>query len=109
MAALLGLPSALFAQEAQKTQVAEPSARVPAPDPAHADAAISRSIDAIVKELTDHPAEPSMAAGRVGLLVIDANGGEASLIAEEPDPWLCRCGSPGWSYNGKRILFDVTP
>ena len=32
-----------------------------------------------------------------------------SLIAEEPDPWLCRCGSPAWSSNGKRILFDVTP
>ena len=80
-----------------------------AADAKQVDASIAKSVDALVKQLTEHPAEPSTAAGRVGLLLIDANGGEASLIAEEPDPWLCRCGSPAWSSDGKRILFDVTP
>ena len=100
----------LFAQETQKAQVAEPSVLVPAraADARQLDASIATSVHALVKQLTEHLAEPSTAAGRVGLLLIDANGGEASLIAEEPDPWLCRCGSPAWSSDGKRILFDVT-
>src|SRR4029077_19333250 len=42
-----------------------------------------------------------------GLFLIDAEGGEPTLIANEPDPWLDKCTSPAWSHDGRQILFDV--
>ena len=61
-----------------------------------------------MEQLRRYPAHPSTAAGQVGLFLIDAEGGEATLIANEPDPWLDKCGSPAWSHDGKRILFHAT-
>jgi Tol biopolymer transport system component len=72
------------------------------------DASVTRAVDALVTQLRQHPARPSNGAGRVGVLLIDAQGGEATLIAEEMDDRLIRCGSPVWSHDGRRILFDAT-
>ena len=111
IAGLISLPSALFAQELQKAQVAEQPAAVAssAPELKAIDPAIVKSVDALVTQLRLHPCEPSTAAGRVGLYLIEAGGGEATLIASQPDPWLNQCGSPAWSSDGQRILFDATP
>ncbi len=70
---------------------------------------VGKAVDELVEQLRQHPVEPSTAAGRVGLFLISAEGGEAALIASEPEAWLNQCGSPEWSRDGKRIYFDVSP
>ena len=63
----------------------------------------------LVDQIRRDSAWPSNGAGRVGVLLIDAQGGETTLIAEAINDRLIRCGSPVWSHDGKRILFDATP
>ncbi len=70
---------------------------------------VGRAIDELVEQLRQHPDEPSTAAGRVGLFLMSAEGGETTLIASEPEAWLNECGSPEWSHDGKRIFFDASP
>src|SRR5262249_15005111 len=67
-----------------------------------------QAVNLLVEQLRRYPARASTAAGQVGLFLIDAEGGEATRIANEPDPWLAQCGSPAWSHDGKQILFDAT-
>jgi Tol biopolymer transport system component len=62
----------------------------------------------LVDQLRRNPAEPSTAVGRIGLYVIDVVNGEATLVASEPAPGICQCGSGAWSRDGKRIYFDAT-
>jgi Tol biopolymer transport system component len=102
-----GLPTAIFAQQGPAPRATgrpssgtEPAARV--------DASVTRAIDALVEQLRRNPARPASGAGRVGVLLMDARGGEATLVAEEMDDRLIRCGSPVWSHDGRRILFDAT-
>ena len=52
-------------------------------------------------------ASPATAVGQVGLFLISSEGGETTLIANEPEPWLDKCGSPEWSHDGKQILFHA--
>ena len=40
---------------------------------------------------------------------MDVTNGEVTLIADQPAPGLTQCGSPVWSHDGRRILFDATP
>jgi hypothetical protein len=74
----------------------------------NAEAAVGKTVDALVEQLRRYPARPSTAVAQLGLFLIDAEGGSATLIANEPDPWLIQCGSPAWSHDGKRIVFDAT-
>src|SRR4051794_16889443 len=62
----------------------------------------------LVEEIRRNPAQPSTAAGRIGLYVIDVVSGEVTLAASEPEPGICQCGSAAWSRDGKRIYFDAT-
>ncbi len=62
----------------------------------------------LVEQIRKNPVEPSAAAGRIGLYVIDVASGEATLAASEPVPGICQCGSAAWSRDGKRIYFDAT-
>jgi hypothetical protein len=66
------------------------------------------AIARLVEELKRNPAKPSNGAERLGLYLMDVTSGEATLIADEPDPGLTQCGSPAWSGDGK-IYFDATP
>jgi len=68
-----------------------------------------KAVSLLVEQLRRYPARPSPEAKQVGLFLIDAEGGEATLIANEPDRWLIQCSSPSWSHDGKVILFDATP
>ena len=88
-----------------------PGGRTPGPEPniSRLVGESGQTVASLVEQLRQHPAEPSTAAGRVGLYLIGADGGEATLIASEPDPWLNQCGSPVWSPDGKRILFEPRP
>ena len=40
---------------------------------------------------------------------MDLAKGDVTMIADEPDPGADSCGSPRWSHDGRRILFDVMP
>ena len=104
---LLGLSTALDFSGRMLAQEAERSG--PEPNISRLVGEGGQTVASLVEQLRRHPAEPSTAAGRVGLYLIGADGGEATLIASEPDPWLNQCGSPVWSPDGKRILFDATP
>jgi Tol biopolymer transport system component len=70
--------------------------------------AAARAAERLVEQIRRNPAEPSTAAGRIGLYVIDVVSGEVTLAASEPNPGNCQCGSGAWSRDGKRIYFDAT-
>jgi hypothetical protein len=68
-----------------------------------------RAVARLVEQLRRRPARPSRTVGQVGVYLIDAGGGDATLIANEPAAGLNQCGSPAWSHDGRRIVFDATP
>ncbi len=91
------------------------TARAQAPDrpaasgvpTAKADAA-GKAAARLVELLERHPASPSAAKNHVaGLFLLNIATGRATLIADEPDPGVGYCGSPDWSRDGGRILFDA--
>ena len=66
------------------------------------------AVSQLVEQLRRHPPQPSKAADRVaGLYMIEISTGEVTLVAEKPDAESTLCGSPAWSNDGKRILFDA--
>jgi len=109
-AALLGLSIVLAAWRpipAQEPRPAE-SSKASAPQSKDGNAAVSAAVDQLVAQLRRHPAQPSKAADRVaGLYTIEVSTGEVTLIADPPEPSTTFCGSPSWSNDGKRILFDA--
>jgi hypothetical protein len=46
---------------------------------------------------------------RLGLFVIEIESGKVQHVAAEPLPGHAYCGSPDWSFDAKRIVFDATP
>ncbi len=48
-------------------------------------------------------------AQRLALFVIEIESGKVQQFASEPLPGHGYCGSPDWSFDGKRIVFDATP
>ncbi len=74
-----------------------------------AEDARGQAVARLVEQLQKHPARPSARKAQVGLYLIDAAGGPTTLIANEPAPQLDQCGSPSWSHDGRRIVFDATP
>jgi len=63
----------------------------------------------LADELKRHPAQPSKLAIRRGMYLMDLVQGDVTMIADEPEPGADSCGSPRWSHNGKRIIFDAMP
>ncbi len=108
--ALLGLSTGLPAWGLVRAQgpQAAPAEAAASGWKAGEDAAAS-AVARLIEQLRRHPARPSATAGQVGLYLIDAEGGAATLIANEPDPRVNQCGSPSWSHDGRRIVFDATP
>jgi dipeptidyl aminopeptidase/acylaminoacyl peptidase len=62
----------------------------------------------LVVQLKRHP-PPRSAGYSWRLYVMDLDRGDATLIADTPDPGANACGTPRWSHDGRRILFDVMP
>ena len=85
---------------AQEREVDKPSSPRPAP---------AESVGRLVEQLKRHPVPSKPAALRFGLHLMDLNSGEMTLIADQPAPGLTYCGSPAWSHDGRRILYDATP
>ena len=63
----------------------------------------------LVEQLKRHPIEPKAAADRAAIYLMDLANGEVTLIADQPAPGITQCGSPTWSNDGRRILYDATP
>ena len=110
-AALWGLSVVMVADRpipAQETRAAE-SSKAPAPKLNDGKEEISSAVDQLVEQLRRHPAQPSKAADLVaGLYMIEVATGLVTLIADQPEADLTNCGSPEWSNDGKRILFDAS-
>jgi hypothetical protein len=85
---------------AQERGAENPSPTSPAP---------AESVGRLVEQLKRHPVPPKPAGLRFGLHLMDLNSGETTLIADQPAPGLTYCGTPAWSHDGRRILFDATP
>jgi len=81
--------------ETRPNRVSEPSPEV------------ARSVRKIVDQLRERPLRP--ARPRAGLFLLDTVTEQVRRIADEPDAGLTHCGSPCWSWDGTRILFDATP
>jgi hypothetical protein len=79
-----------------------------APKPGASSDSISAAVSQLVAQLRRHPPQPSKAADRVaGLYMIEIGTGEVTLLADKPDAESTLCGSPSWSNDGKRIVFDA--
>jgi RNA polymerase sigma factor (sigma-70 family) len=63
----------------------------------------------LADQLKSHPARPSNVRPRRGVYLMDLDQNDVTLIANEPDPGAGACGSPRWSPDGRRILFDAMP
>jgi hypothetical protein len=74
-----------------------------------AEDARGQAVARLVEQLRKHPARPSAGKAQIGLYLIDVTGKGATLVANEPAPQLDQCGSPSWSHDGRRIVFDATP
>lgn len=108
----VGLAAVLAATAIVQSAAAFPISRRSGPPAAaskSADHPSSKAVDRLVAELRKHPAPPSPKNGQIGLYLVDAAGGPAVRIANEPDEGLNQCGSPVWSHDGRRIAFDATP
>jgi Tol biopolymer transport system component len=108
---VLGLSIVLAASGSMKAQ--EPKAsgapKATAPKSGTAQEAPAQSVARLVEQLKRHPVQPKAAPDRFGLYMMDVTNGEVTLIADQPAPGLTHCGSPVWSHDGRRILFDATP
>jgi hypothetical protein len=109
-AALLGVSIVLAAwqpvaaQEPARTK----SSQAPPLKLNDAGEAIGSAVSQLAGQLMLHPAQPSKAADRVaGLYMIEVSTGLVTLIADQQDASTKFCGSPSWSNDGRRILFDA--
>jgi RNA polymerase sigma factor (sigma-70 family) len=88
--------------------VPEPEPDAPPGGVASREPDISRVVDHLVGALKQRPPRRSTAPD-LGLFLAGVAEGEVTLITDEPNRGLTYCGSPSWSADGRRILFDATP
>jgi Tol biopolymer transport system component len=86
--------------QAQEARQAPPYGRDPA---------VIEAVDRLVEGLEKGPFLRPDGSDRFRLFVVDVETGEAAPIVDEPEKGRARCGSPCWSPDGRRILFDATP
>ncbi len=103
---LIALLAGFGTAQAQEPKTPEP-AKVAAPKPSDGKETPEKAVSRLVEQLRLHPPKPSSAANRLALYMVDVENGDATLVADQPDPGLNRCGSPEWSHDGKRIIFDA--
>jgi Tol biopolymer transport system component len=70
---------------------------------------VSGAVDRMAEQLRQGPFERTPDDERAGLYLLDLADGKSTLITDEPAPGLTNCGSPRWSPDGRRILFDASP
>ena len=98
------LPVAVPAQQSEPREVARPAIDARQDATGRVDPSVAQRDHEFVDQLRKDPARPAEGAGRVGVLLIGASGGDATLVAEEMDDRLIRYRSPAWSSDGRRIV-----
>src|SRR4051794_11250689 len=88
---ILSTPDALRAEESRRSQKAGEAA------------------GRLIQELRRHPPQAAAARTRMSLYAIDLQDGKVTLVVAEPKAGLDQCGSPSWTRDGTRILFDAQP
>jgi hypothetical protein len=63
----------------------------------------------LAEQLKRHPPRASKVEDPLRLFLLDREDGSVTLVADEPDPGSNHVGSPRWSHDGKRILYDAMP
>lgn len=69
----------------------------------------SNAADRLVEQLRQGPVARADQEEELALYLLSIDQGKAALITNEPARDLRNCGSPRWSNDGRRILFDATP
>lgn len=70
---------------------------------------VSGAVDRMAEQIKRGPVDRTPEQDWSSLFLLDVASGEATLITDEPDRGLTYCGSPRWSADGRRLLFDATP
>jgi Tol biopolymer transport system component len=65
--------------------------------------------DRLAAQLKQHPPRSSRVDDPLRLFLFDRQDRSVTLVADEPDTGSNHVGSPRWSHDGKRILFDSMP
>ncbi len=68
--------------------------------------AVNRLADVLKRQ---QPGRGPAIGDRNQLYMVDLVAGGTTLVADEPLPGLTWCGSPDWSHDGTRIVFDASP
>jgi WD40-like Beta Propeller Repeat len=64
----------------------------------------------LMRGLRQHPVpRPAVDDGLGRIYALDVQTGEVTLVADESSRGLTACGSPTWSHDGRRIVFDAFP
>jgi len=68
---------------------------------------VSAAVDDVVMSFEQDraPAPDS----ELAIFLLDVERGTTRLVADKVSTDLTYCGSPSWSADGRRILFDATP
>lgn len=94
--------------DGQAVEKAQPGTAV-APE----DKAAAKDIRTLVREvaavLKKSPIRRVAGQDTLGLYLMDLKTSDVTLIAGEPDAGRGYCGTPSWSKDGGRILFDASP
>ena len=69
----------------------------------------SANVQTLVDRLRKDPPAASKSKSPMNLFALEIATGKVTLVASEPDPGLDDCGSPSWTQDGRRILFDAQP
>lgn len=72
-------------------------------------AAAGPAVDRLVDRIRNTTVERRAGDDTLGLFMIDAAGKEVLRVAGQVDAERGYCGSPNWTADGSRILFDATP
>jgi len=79
------------------------------PPAAAREEAAGNTVSQFAEQLRRHPPKQATTVDHLGLYMIDVVRGETTLIASEPEKGFDRCGSPSWSNDGRRIVYDAMP
>jgi WD40-like Beta Propeller Repeat len=94
---------------AQEGKPDQPAARQPG-KPEGRKETPDKEANRLVEGLRQHPVQRAAANDGLGrIYAIDVETAEVTLVADESVRGLTACGSPTWSHDGRRILFDAFP
>lgn len=96
------------AQDAQQISIAEPQLqRIQAvKEPL---AITDNSVDRLVEFLKQKSVRGKEEVDQLNLFAMNVSDGSVTLVAQEPRHGLVYCGTPEWSNEGQKIIFDASP